>query len=286
MPMTNLLFVEDDPFISEIYVRKFESSGFLVSPALTGREALKKLREGSYDLVLLDMVIPELTGMEVLRELRTNRDFNPELKIIIFSNLSGPQERQEALAAGANGFISKTDFTPSEVVVEVRRYLDQFSSQAGQASLQKSVGTVIAQPTSGLGEDTPSGQEITAGKRILLVEDEPVFSEMFGAALREAGFTVIVNTNRQVDLEKARADGFHLLITDHVLPSSVETGMIATSPSLDQVKRLPIFLLTASLEDSELRKLETAGVVDRAFLKTQVTPSELAVRVTEFFAGQ
>lgn len=286
MPMTNLLFVEDDPFISEIYVRKFESSGFMVSPALTGREALKKLREGSYDLVLLDMVIPELTGMEVLRELRTNRDFNPELKIIIFSNLSGPQERQEALAAGANGFISKTDFTPSEVVVEVRRYLDQFSSQAGRVVPQPSIGTDAEQPISSQGSKTRVEQEVIVGKKILLVEDEPVFSEMFGAALREAGFTVIVNTDRQVDLEKVRADGFHLLITDHVLPSSVETGMIATSPSLDRMKRLPIFLLTASLEDSELRKLETAGVVDRAFLKTQVTPSELAVRVTEFFAGQ
>ncbi len=134
MPMTTLLLVEDDPFISEIYIKKFESSGFEVASALTGKDALKKARENQYDLIMLDMVIPELSGLEVLRELRTNRDYSPELKVVIFSNLSGPQERQEAIEAGASGFISKTDFTPSEVVVEVKRYLNQFSAQTVHAN--------------------------------------------------------------------------------------------------------------------------------------------------------
>ncbi|MFZ1655068.1 MAG: response regulator [Candidatus Moraniibacteriota bacterium] len=274
--MTSLLFVEDDPFISEIYTKKFQASGFEVTPALTGKDALKKIREGAYDIVLLDMVIPELSGMEVLRELRKNRDFDPELKVVVFSNLSGPQERQEALAAGANGFISKTDFTPSEVVAEVRRYLDQFASQAKYAS-RRSAPDVVP-----VGSAEPS---LTGGaeKTILLIEDEPVFAEMFGTALREAGYLVVIEGDGQVGLDRAKSEGFDIVITDHILPSLTGKEIITALRSDAAMADVPIFLLTASLDEVDVKALESSGAVERSFLKTQVTPSELAASVEEFF---
>lgn len=279
--MVRLLFVEDDPFISEIYTKKFALSGFDAVPALTGRDALKKIREDNFDLVLLDMVIPELSGMDVLRELRTNREYNPELKVIIFSNLSGPQERQEALAAGANGFISKTDFTPSEVVTEVKRYLSQFASQDKYSQPR----AVVDSPETGV--PSPDGTQKREGeKRILLIEDEGVFSDMFGKALREAGFDVVVEQDGQIGLAKAKTGRFDLVITDYMLPSLTGSEIIAALRGDVQAQRLPIFLLTASLDETEALAMETSGKADRCVSKTKVTPSELGELVREFFEGK
>lgn len=279
--MTKILFVEDDPFISEIYTKKFETSGFEVVSALTGRDALKKAHEAAYDLVMLDMVIPEVSGMEVLKELRTNKEYNADLKVVVFSNLSGPQERQDALAAGANGFISKTDFTPSEVVNEVRRYLDQFASQAKHAESEAAAASGISPEP--LADTLP---EPGTEKHILLIEDEPVFIEMFGKALRDFGYAVVSERNGQSGLDRALAGNFDLVITDHLVPSMNGKAIIEALNQDERTKNLPIFLLTASLEEEEVKALEASGAVQRSFLKTKVTPSELAAIVKDFFAGR
>lgn len=277
--MPKILLVEDDPFISEIYTKKLGSSGFEVIPALTGKDALKKIREGKYDLVMLDMVLPELSGMEILRELRTNKDFDPRLKVVVFSNLSGPQERQDALAAGASGFISKTDFTPSEVVVEVNRYLDQFASQeknAGRTGTDQLDPSIASAVTDAVG----------SAKRILLIEDEPVFVEMFGKALTDEGYIVITERDGQKGLDRIKSERFDLIITDHLLPSVSGKEIIQAIRSDESLKSLAIFLLTASLEEEEVKALQVSGAVERSFLKTQVTPSELASVVNAFFSEQ
>lgn len=281
--MTKILFVEDDPFISEIYTKKFETSGFEVVPALTGRDALKKAHEAAYDIVMLDMVIPEVSGMEVLKELRTNKEYSADLKVVVFSNLSGPQERQDALAAGANGFISKTDFTPSEVVNEVKRYLDQFSSQAKHAERESEAAVATDVPSAPLADQLP---EPGTEKRILLIEDEPVFIEMFGKALRDFGYAVVTERDGQSGLNRALAGTFDLVITDHLLPSMNGKAIIEALKNDERAKGLPIFLLTASLEEEEVKALEASGAVERSFLKTKVTPSELATIVKDFFAGR
>lgn len=279
--MTKILFVEDDPFISEIYIKKFESSGFEVVSVLTGRDALKKARESTYDLVMLDMVIPEVSGMEVLKELRANKEYSPDLKVIVFSNLLGPQERQDALAAGANGFISKTDFTPSEVVSEVRRYVNQFSSQVKHSD---SVTATTSLSAAALTDDTLP--EPGTEKHILLIEDEPAFVEMFGKVLRDLGYAVVTIPDGQAGLDQALAGGFDLVITDYLLPSLNGKVIIEALRSDERTKMLPIFLLTASLEEEEVKALESSGAVQRALLKTKVTPGEFSRIVSDFFSGQ
>ena len=130
--MPRILFVEDDPFIAEIYTKKFENSGFEVINVASGKTVLKEVKENTFDLVLLDLVIPELSGTEVLHELRQNKAYDQNLKIVVFSNLSGPDDQDEVMKLGANGFISKTAFSPSEVVEEVNRYLKEFGTKIAE----------------------------------------------------------------------------------------------------------------------------------------------------------
>lgn len=132
--MPKILLVEDDPMISEIYQRKFSAVGFETRIATSGKAVLDILRVEPFDLVLLDIVLPEMNGTEVLEQLRNPKNgYDKDLKILMFSSLSEKDDRDKTVALGANGFIAKNEFSPSELVIEVSRFLQQFETQKKNA---------------------------------------------------------------------------------------------------------------------------------------------------------
>jgi len=271
--MPKILFVEDDQFIAEIYKKKFETSGLDALNVGTGKAVLRAVKEDSYDLILLDLVIPEMSGKEVLKELRTNDEYDKNLKIVVFSNLSSAEDRDECLKLGANGFISKTEFTPSEVVEEIQRFLRQFSEQERNG-------------VRGQSESSGNGPERPGKKKILFLEDEAVFIEMFGKRLRDEGYDVTVRSEGASGLEAALAGGFDMLITDIMMPGVGGHEIVLRLRQTELGKRIPIILLSASLEDEQLTDIADGSAVARAFLKTRITPSELAYAVNGVFKEQ
>lgn len=123
-----ILVVEDDLFLSDIYNTKLKQAGFDVDLAMTGEECLQKLGAKNYDLMVLDIVLPQLDGWEVLSRVKDMRLKNPDsdlcrLKIIILSNLGQKEEIKKGLDLGADGFMIKAHFTPSEVAEEINKTL-------------------------------------------------------------------------------------------------------------------------------------------------------------------
>lgn len=265
--MPKILFVEDDPFIAEIYKKKFGVSGFEVLNVMSGKAALKEALAQKFDMILLDLVIPEMSGMEVLRELRTNTEYPKNLKIIIFSNLSSAEDREECLRLGANGFVSKTEFSPSEVVVELNRFLRQWGEQDKNSVRQE--------------QDPSEHQKL--GKRILFIEDEAVFVEMFGRRLRDEGYEVVTKPEGLSGLNEALNGDFDMIISDVMMPGMDGLEIISRLKEIEKKKYTPIFVLSASLEDDHLKDLVASGLVNKTFLKTYITPSELAYAVNDFF---
>lgn len=267
--MTKILLVEDDPFIAEIYQKKLEISGFEIVNVTSGRAVLKEVREQNFDLILLDLVLPEMSGTEVLRELRQNKEYDADLKVVIFSNLSSTEDREEALKLGADGFISKTEFTPSEVAVEIERFLRQFKEQAKNSAEEMK---------------TPE-EKTTLGKKILLIEDEPVFVEMFSKRLQSEGYEVTAKRDGVAGLAAALKEDFDLIITDVMMPNMDGREFINRLKEEEKGKDVPIFLLSASvsIEDESVKVLTDAGIVTKAFLKMEVTPSELTYAVNDYF---
>ncbi len=267
--MIKILLVEDDPFIAEIYIKKLETSGFEVLNVTSGKVALKQVEEQKFDLMLLDLVLPEMSGTEVLRELRHNKGYDQDLKIVVFSNLSSPEDREQVLGLGANGFISKTEFSPSEVVVEIERFLRQFKEQEKNSA----------------NESKAPEEKLNLGKKILLIEDEPVFVEMFSKRLRNEGYEVTAKEDGVAGLEAATTETFDLVITDVTMPHMDGREFINRLKETEVGKNIPIFLLSASvsMEDESVKTLTDAGIVTKAFLKTEITPSELTYAVNDFF---
>jgi DNA-binding response OmpR family regulator len=118
--MKNILLVEDDPFLVDIYTTKFKEAGFPIEVAIDGSQALKKIEEKKPDLILLDIVLPRLDGWEILKGLRDDKKLS-DLKVVILSNLGQKSEIDKAFALGATQYLIKAHYTPSEVVEEVKK---------------------------------------------------------------------------------------------------------------------------------------------------------------------
>ena len=121
--MEKILLVEDDPFLIEIYSTKIKKSGFSLDVVTDGSAVIKKLEEKKFNLILLDIVLPNMNGWEVLRLIKNDSRFD-ELKIVILSNLGEKEDMEKGLRFGVTKYLVKSQYTPSEVVEEIRKILN------------------------------------------------------------------------------------------------------------------------------------------------------------------
>lgn len=120
--MKQILLVEDDPLITEIYTTKLVECGFQIEVASDGESALRILKEKQFDLLVLDIVLPGLTGFELLRNIR-NHEKLKSLQVLILSNLGQKSDIERAQALGVSKYLIKANFTPTEVIMEIKRLL-------------------------------------------------------------------------------------------------------------------------------------------------------------------
>jgi DNA-binding response OmpR family regulator len=117
------LIVDDDEFLLEMYSLKFKDSGFDIDIAKSGSEALDKIRESkNYDVLLLDIVMPSPDGFEVLSTIKKEK-LLPKCLIIALTNLGQKEDVEKGKMFGADDYIVKAHYTPSEVVAKVKQLL-------------------------------------------------------------------------------------------------------------------------------------------------------------------
>src|SRR2546429_9420907 len=83
--LVDVLLVEDDPSVLEMYRLKLELDGYRVNTALDGEEGLKKAGDLTPDIIFLDIRLPKMDGLEVLRKLRA-QEKTRDIPVIILSN--------------------------------------------------------------------------------------------------------------------------------------------------------------------------------------------------------
>ena len=118
--MTNarILVVDDEPQIRRVMRTTLVARGYMVSTARNGEEALEKVREERFDLVLLDINMPGIGGMEACRIIRSQSD----IPIVILSIRNAEKEKVEALDAGADDYVTKP-FSMPELLARIRAAL-------------------------------------------------------------------------------------------------------------------------------------------------------------------
>ncbi len=123
-----ILVVDDEPQIRRVMRATLTARGYFIDDARTGEEALDKLREEKYDLVLLDMNMPGIGGMATCRAIRESWD----IAIVVLTVRNTEKDKIEALDAGADDYVTKP-FSMPELLARIRAALRRLP-QSGDAS--------------------------------------------------------------------------------------------------------------------------------------------------------
>jgi DNA-binding response OmpR family regulator len=119
--MTKILIVEDDNFLLEMLAKASTEEGFNIEIAVDGMAGLEKIKNDSFDLVLLDLVLPKLHGLELLKKLKAENNTTP---VIVLSNLYDQESVDAATTLGAKDYIIKAQTTPENIIKKIKTFLE------------------------------------------------------------------------------------------------------------------------------------------------------------------
>jgi two-component system KDP operon response regulator KdpE len=128
MTAAKILVVDDDPQIRRVLKTALTSQGYYVVDVKTGEEALLKIREDRFDLILLDMNMPGMGGVEACRQIRGVS----EAAIILLTVRNSETDKVSGLDAGADDYVTKP-FGMTELLARIRSNLRRvpMSSSSG-----------------------------------------------------------------------------------------------------------------------------------------------------------
>ena len=127
-----LLVVDDDEANRDLLSRRLERTGYAVTVAESGRQAIELVRTRPFDLVLLDVMMSGLSGLEVLRQLRQAYPAT-ELPVIMATALTDSEDVVQALHMGANDYVSK----PLDFPVVLARIQAQLSLKRAMEDVRR-----------------------------------------------------------------------------------------------------------------------------------------------------
>ena len=244
LPSLHVLVADDDPATCR------SAEGFLLELGVnadtvgSGRAAVEKALAAhaqgkDYDLILLDWKMPDMSGVEAVRAIRKRTGY--DIPVIIFSAYDWAPIEDDALDAGATGFIQKPIFKSTLYHCILQYVLNK-----------------------GLPAEPHEGEVRLTGKHVLLAEDNELNQEIARELLENAGAQVSIVTNGQRCVEQFEGSepGYYdLILMDVQMP--VMNGYEATRRirSLERPDAgVPIFALTADAFSEDIEAAREAGM--------------------------
>lgn len=117
--MVSILVVEDNPMNMELVTYLLESNGIEVTQTVDGLDALEKIKNSFFDLVLLDIQLPGMEGMEVLKHIKNN-PASQQLKVVAVTAHALLGDEKRFIDAGCVGYIPKP--------IDVFQFVDKVNS--------------------------------------------------------------------------------------------------------------------------------------------------------------
>jgi len=266
------MLVEDDPMLVEIYEKKLRDVGFEVKIVTTGGAAKDEALLFRPELILLDVVLPDMDGFEVLETIKKEESLK-DIPVYAFSNLAAKEDIERTMSLGAAGYFTKSNFTPSQLAEELKKILKHPESAPTTGEI--SAETKPAPPD--IGRKEPNGH------KVLIIEDEDIFIQMFGDKLKQEGFEVVAAKNGAWGLKEAEKGNFSCILLDMMMPAMNGYEAIQELRANENTKNTPVIILSNSALDSEVRKAMDLGA-SAYHIKTQVTPGEVVKEVKELIS--
>lgn len=117
-PSLKILWVEDDKFLGNILLKKFESSGHTVIKASDGEETFQILGDERPDIIILDLLLPGMSGFDILQKMKTMERLRG-VPVVMLSNMNRPSDIEKAKLLGVSKFLVKAAVSLDEIVKEI-----------------------------------------------------------------------------------------------------------------------------------------------------------------------
>lgn len=117
-----ILIAEDERPLARALELKLTHEGFSVTVTANGQECIDKLKEDTYDILLVDLMMPMVDGFKVLEFIHTTIKDTPP-PVIVLSNLSQPDDENKALELGAAKYFVKSNTPLAVIVDEVKKLI-------------------------------------------------------------------------------------------------------------------------------------------------------------------
>jgi CheY-like chemotaxis protein len=120
-----ILLIDDDTMLREMYEASFGEEDFSLLTAQDGKEAIDLLEKTNKQpqLILLDILMPGMSGYDVLKIIKKNKRTR-NIPVFLLTNLSVPEDEfNHGVKKGAEGYIVKSEYTPQEILKQIKSYL-------------------------------------------------------------------------------------------------------------------------------------------------------------------
>ena len=264
------LVVDDDVAVCESAVATLKEIGIAAEWVDSGRKAIERVQalweDGRhFDMILIDWKMPDIDGIETARRIRAI--VGPEVTIIIMTAYDWASIEHEARLAGVNLLMSKPMFKSSLV--------SAFSRALGEKKESEAL-------------DKPVQFDFT-GRRVLLVEDNAINTEVAAALLESRGFSVDTAENglRALELFSKTGAGFYdAILMDIRMPQM--DGLTAANNirhmSNADAGRIPIIAMTANAFDDDIDRSKASGM--NAHLAKPIEPERLFQVLYDLILGR
>ncbi len=245
-----VLLVDDNPTSLEIlrcYLSAFE---LRTQCALSGYQAIALLEAASaeeepFDLVLMDYQMPGMNGLETAERIQNSPNISQVPTIIMVTAHAKIEIMEEAERLGMRGFLSK----PVNQSLLFDAVMNAFQQESR-----------YVHRTHVIGDDTQQRLERLQGKKVLLVEDNPINQQVALEILRDAGLDVSLAEHGKKAVEMAERNRFDAILMDLQMP--VMEGLEATRRIRQKDANTPIIAMTAHAMREEVERCLQAGMND------------------------
>lgn len=121
MSTKKVLVIDDEKTVCDSVKKILSREGYTVEDSLNPKEAIKKIKMTSYDLVITDMKMPEVSGLELLEIVK---DYYPEIEVILITGYPSFNTAKQAFRLGATEYLSKP-FTPKELIEITKKAINK-----------------------------------------------------------------------------------------------------------------------------------------------------------------
>lgn len=245
-----LLVVEDNEHAHAGLRELFDQKGVEINLVSTGEDALNALRNDVYDCMILDLTLPDINGLQLLETVHGDDSFSAT-PVIVYTGKDLSREEEQQLRKYADRIILKTERSAERLLNEASLFLHWLESNMPAASKARKVDKVDHR------------EDIFAGKKVLVVDDDMRNIYALSATLEEMGFEITIANNGLEAVEAMDANpDFDLVLMDIMMPEMDGYEAMRRIRAQERFKEVPMIALTAKAMKDDRAKCIEAGAND------------------------